>query len=72
MCRDLYVLERGVLVSKPAAAAWARSWLGPPWATLVDRAIGWRADERVDDLALARTLEFVGHAVELARARGRA
>jgi hypothetical protein len=71
MCRDLYVLERGVLVSKPAAAAWARSWLGPPWAALVERALGWRADERVDDDSLAGTLELVGHAVELARSRGR-
>jgi hypothetical protein len=68
---DLYVLERGVLVSKPAAAAWARSWLGPPWAALVERALGWRADERVDDDSLAGTLELVGHAVELARSRGR-
>ena len=71
MCRDLYVLERGVLVSKPAAAAWARSWLGPPWAALVERALGWRADERVDDDSLAGTLALVGHAVELARSRGR-
>jgi hypothetical protein len=71
MCRDLYVLDRGVLVSKPAAAAWARSRLGPPWAALVERALGWRADERVDDDSLAGTLELVGHAVELARSRGR-
>ena len=72
MCRDLYLLERGVLVSKPAAAAWARSRLGPPWAALVDRALGWRADERVDDDSLAGTLGFVGHAVALARSRDRA
>jgi hypothetical protein len=71
MCRDLYVLERGVLASKLASAAWARSWLGPPWAALVERALGWRADERVDDASLAGTLELVGHAVELARSRGR-
>ena len=71
MCRDLYVLERGVLTSKPAAAAWARARLGPPWAALVERALGWRADERVDDDSLAATLELVGHAVELARSRGR-
>ena len=72
MCRDLYVLERGVLVSKPVAAAWARSWLGPPWAALVERALGWRADERTGDDSLARTLGFVGHAVELARSRASA
>jgi hypothetical protein len=33
-------------------------------------ALGWRADERVDDASLAGTLEFVGHAVALARSRG--
>jgi hypothetical protein len=72
MCRDLYALERGVLVSKPVAAGWARARLGPPWAALVERALAWRADERVDDPALAGTLGFVGHAVELARSRDRA
>jgi hypothetical protein len=67
MCRDLYVLEYGLLVSKPVAAAWASRRLGPPWAALVERALGWRADERVDDRSLGETLGFVGHAVELAR-----
>jgi hypothetical protein len=67
MCRDLYVLERGVLVSKPVAAAWASRRLGSPWAALVERALGWRADERVDDRSLGGTLAFVAHAVELAR-----
>ena len=70
MGRNLYVLEHGVLVSKPAAAAWARSWLGPPWAALVDRALAWRADERVDDRHLPETLRFVAHAVDLARSAG--
>jgi hypothetical protein len=51
-------------------AAVLASMLGPPWAALVDRALGWRADERVDDDSLAGTLELVGHAVELARSRG--
>ena len=67
MCRDLYVLDRGVLVSKPVAAAWARSRLGRPWAAVVERALGWRADERVDDHGLGETLGFVGHALALAR-----
>ncbi len=70
MCRDLYVLEHGVLVSKPVAAAWAARRLGPPWAATVERALSWRADERVDDRSLAGTLEFVAHAVELARSEG--
>jgi Domain of unknown function (DUF4111) len=70
MCRDLYALDRGVLVSKPEAAAWARRRLGPAWAPLIDRAVAWRADVRVDDRGLAGTMGFVAHAVELARAAG--
>jgi hypothetical protein len=72
MCRNLYVLERGVLVSKPVAAAWAARRLGSPWDAQVERALAWRADRRVDDRGLAGTLQLVGHAVELARSRGRA
>jgi Domain of unknown function (DUF4111) len=70
MCRDLYALEHGVLVSKPVAAAWTARRLGPPWAATVERSLGWRADERVDDRSLAGTLEFVAHAVKLARSEG--
>jgi Domain of unknown function (DUF4111) len=69
MCRDLHVLERGVLVSKPVAAAWAARRLGSPWAAQVERALAWRSDRRVDDRGLAGTLQFVAHAVELARSR---
>jgi hypothetical protein len=70
MCRDLYVLDRGVLVSKPEAATWARRRVGPPWAPLIERALGWRADVRVDDRHLPETMGFVAHAVTLARAAG--
>jgi hypothetical protein len=56
-----------VLVSKPVAAAWASRRLGSPWPDLVERALGWRADERVDDRSLEETLAFVADAVELAR-----
>jgi hypothetical protein len=70
MCRALYVLEHGVLVSKPAAATWAARRLGPPWLALVDRALAWRADEQPDDRSLPETLRLVAHAVELARPPG--
>jgi hypothetical protein len=70
MCRDLYALEQGTLVSKPAAAAWASRRLGPPWSAQVDRALRWRSDERVDDEHLPETLGFVAHAVALAGAGG--
>jgi hypothetical protein len=70
MCRALYCLEHGVVVSKPAAAAWASQQLGPPWPELVARALGWRADRRPDDLGLAATLGLVADAVARARTAG--
>jgi Domain of unknown function (DUF4111) len=58
------------VVPKPAAAAWAVEHLSPPWPALVERAMAWRADERVDDRHLPATLRFIAHAVGLARAAG--
>jgi Aminoglycoside adenylyltransferase, C-terminal domain len=68
MCRNLYVLEHGVLVPKPAAAAWAARRLGPPWPPMAERAMAWRADEQVDDRHLPETLALVAAAVDLASA----
>jgi len=70
MCRDLYVFEHGTVVSKPAAAAWASRRLGPPWPAMIERALAWRSDQRVDDRHLPETLAFVAHAVRLAGAAG--
>ena len=67
MCRDLYVLARGVVVPKAVAAAWAAARLGPPWPTMADRALSWRADDRPDDPRLPETLRLVAAAVDLAR-----
>ena len=67
MCRALYCLEHGKVVSKPAAAAWARQRLGPPWPELVARAMDWRADQRPNDHGLAVTLGLVADAVARAR-----
>jgi hypothetical protein len=63
MCRALYCLEHGEVVSKPVAAAWASRRLGPPWPDLVARALGWRADQRPDDEGLGATLGLVADAV---------
>ncbi len=70
MCRDLYVLEHGAVVSKTAAATWAARRLGPPWRMLVERGLAWRADEHPDDRHLPETMRFVAHAVALARSVG--
>lgn len=45
MCRALYAFsaERGdPIVSKPAAARWAREALDPRWRSLIDQAAAWR------------------------------
>jgi predicted nucleotidyltransferase len=68
MCRALYTLEHGEVVSKPAAAAWATRRLDRPCPELVARALRWRADERPDDDALSGTLGLVADAVARARA----
>jgi aminoglycoside adenylyltransferase-like protein len=70
MCRALYCLEHGVVVSKPAAAAWASRQLAPPWPELVARALGWRADPRPDHDGLGATLGLVTDAVARARTAG--
>jgi hypothetical protein len=68
MCRGLHVLELGTVVAKPPAAAWAMGRLPAPWPAQVERAMAWRADERVDDRHLPETLGFIAHAIGLARA----
>jgi hypothetical protein len=66
MCRALYTLQYGSLVSKPAAARWARAALdndGPTggaawggWAAVIERSLAWRADDGVDDQQVALEL----------------
>jgi predicted nucleotidyltransferase len=58
MCRAWHALAGGAIVSKPAAAAWAREQADRRWADLIDAAVTWRPGEpldRLDDvLALIR------------------
>lgn len=44
MCRILYTLDFGAVVSKPVAARWAQETLGERWAALIERALAWRKD----------------------------
>lgn len=44
MCRMLYTLDSGAVVSKPIAARWAQGALGERWAALIERALAWRKD----------------------------
>lgn len=45
MCRVLYTLETGSVVSKPAAARWTRETMGVPWTRLIAAALVWRKDD---------------------------
>lgn len=64
MCRALYTLAHGAVVSKPAAAAWARERLPPPWPTLIAKALIWRHDIRPDDMAEMRA--FIRYTIDRA------
>lgn len=64
MCRARYALAHGAIVSKPAAAAWARATLPSPWPGLIDTALAWRHDTRPDDMTAM--LAFVRDTIERA------
>jgi hypothetical protein len=63
MCRALYTLRHGDVVSKTAAARWAQEALGQPWEGLIERALAWRRDELSSGessvLDMAETLGFI-------------
>ena len=62
MCRALYTLQHGIVVSKPAAARWAQAALGERWAALVERALAWCNDEPFD--CLDETTALVRYTLE--------
>jgi hypothetical protein len=51
MCRILYTLQTGSVVSKPVAARWAQAALAEPWAALIERAVSGRSEPPEDTLA---------------------
>jgi hypothetical protein len=62
MCRALYALEYGEIVSKPIAARWAIETTGGRWAMLIDRAVAWPHEPQPD--SLNDTLEFIRYTVD--------
>ena len=62
MCRALYTLQHGIVVSKPVAARWAQEALGEPWAALIERALVWRHGAPLDNLN--ETLDFIRYTLE--------
>jgi hypothetical protein len=53
MCRLLYTLRTGEMISKSAAADWGQANLDPNWSELIERADAWRTDHAPDDSVLA-------------------
>ena len=64
MCRALYALEHGDIVSKPVAARWAQQTLDERWGALIDRAMAWPQEPQPD--GWSETLEFIRYTVERA------
>ncbi|MBZ0299750.1 MAG: DUF4111 domain-containing protein [Anaerolineae bacterium] len=64
MCRSLYTLEHGAVVSKPAAGRWAQAALGEPRAALIGRALTWEPDTLPG--SLDETLDFIRETLERA------
>jgi hypothetical protein len=62
MCRALYTLQHGIVVSKPVAARWAQEVLGESWAALIERVLAWRHGAQLDHLN--ETLDFIRYTLE--------
>lgn len=69
LCRILYTLEHGEVVSKPAAARWAKENLDSRWVALIDRAWEGRhhPQEKAELEDLRGTLDFIQFALECSR-----
>ena len=59
MCRALYTLEYGDLLSKPQAVAWALQTLPEPRRSTVERSQAWRTDNTSDPDTVPEVRRFV-------------
>jgi len=66
MCRALYTLQHGTVVSKPVAAHWAKTFLGQQWDELIDEALSWPRGRQSD--RLSEMLALIQHTLHLAEA----
>ena len=62
MCRTLYALEHGVVVSKPVAARWFKQAIGRQWAELIDWALASAHDK--ESSRLAATLSLIKYTLD--------
>lgn len=65
MCRMLFTLKKGEIISKPVSAQWVKDTFDKKWSDLVDRALIWKKDDGVDDLEL--TKDFIRFTIEEAK-----
>ena len=63
LCRALYTLQHGIVVSKPVAARWAQEVLGERWAAVIERALAWRPDAPADN-NMNEALDFIQYTLE--------
>ena len=56
LCRTLYTLEHGVVVSKPVAARWCQQTIDQQWTTLIEWALTWPHETEPSHLAATQGL----------------
>lgn len=57
MCRALYTVQKGEIVSKTTAAQYAKRTIGKKWSVLIDKALLWQMRDKFNHLE--ETLEFI-------------
>lgn len=62
MCRALYTLQHGDVVSKPVAARWAQQALGGWQAALIEWALAWQPEASLDKFS--ETLDLIRYTLE--------
>ena len=64
VCRMLYTLEHGAVVSKPVAARWALRTLDERWRELIERAAEGRHGGELVPADVSGTMAFIRYALE--------
>ena len=69
LCRILYTLEHGAIVSKQVAAYWAQKKLGDPWTDLIERACAGRhnPDTKAQAVDVSGTMDFIRYTLEISQ-----
>jgi len=62
MCRALYTLQHGAIVSKPVSARWALQTLDKRWTKLIESALAWHDGDPTGDIEQTRA--FIKYTLE--------